>query len=249
MLGGDLQVAADVVLGQLGHVFGRLLGEVHPDTRGDEDLVDARHFAALLASGRPAGRGRCPAACRSWDARTTAACTSASTSGRVQFIWYMLAVGPPMSETTPEKPGSWPIRRSSPSTDSGDRDWMIRPWCAVIEQNVQPPKQPRMIVTESLTTSKAGIFLPLVHRVRLARVGQAVDPVHVVLADRQGRRVADDRLAVVKLHEPPGVERVRLLVDDLGRPGELVLVGLDLFVRRQHDRVGRSDCDSLAPSA
>ena len=35
---------------------------------------------------------------------------------------------------------------------------MIRPWCAVIEQNVQPPKQPRMIVTESFTISNAGIF-------------------------------------------------------------------------------------------
>src|SRR5262249_27793624 len=83
----------------------------------------------------------------------------ASTSGRVQRIWYMLAVGPPMSETTPENRGSCPIRRSSPRTESGDRDWMIRPWCAVIEQNVQPPKQPRMMVTESLTTSYAGIFL------------------------------------------------------------------------------------------
>ena len=38
---------------------------------------------------------------------------------------------------------------------------MIRPWCAVIEQNVQPPKQPRIKVTESLTTSYAGIFRPL----------------------------------------------------------------------------------------
>ena len=37
--------------------------------------------------------------------------------------------------------------------DSCDRDWMIRPWWAVIEQNVQPPKQPRMIVTESLIIS------------------------------------------------------------------------------------------------
>ena len=84
----------------------------------------------------------------------------ASTSGRVQRIWYMLAVGPPMSETTPEKLGSCPIWRISSSTDSCERDWMIRPWCAVIEQNVQPPKQPRMIVTESLTVSNAGIFSP-----------------------------------------------------------------------------------------
>ncbi len=34
---------------------------------------------------------------------------------------------------------------------------MIRPWWAVIEQKVQPPKQPRMIVTESLIISYAGI--------------------------------------------------------------------------------------------
>ena len=34
---------------------------------------------------------------------------------------------------------------------------MIRPSWAVIEQNVQPPKQPRMICTESFTTSYAGI--------------------------------------------------------------------------------------------
>ena len=72
----------------------------------------------------------------------------------------MFAVGPPMSDTTPEKLGSRPISCSSVRTDSFDRDWMIRPWCAVIEQKVQPPKHPRMIVTESLTVSYAGIFSP-----------------------------------------------------------------------------------------
>src|SRR5438270_13593650 len=81
----------------------------------------------------------------------------ASTSGRVQRIWYMLAVGPPMSLTTPGNSGSAAILRISPSTDSCERDCMMRPWWAVIEQNVQPPKQPRMIVTESLIISNAGI--------------------------------------------------------------------------------------------
>ena len=76
----------------------------------------------------------------------------ASTSGRVQRIWYMLAVGPPMSETMPVNPGRAPIRRTREDRFC-ERDWMIRPWCAVIEQNVQPPKQPRMIVTESLIIS------------------------------------------------------------------------------------------------
>ena len=48
----------------------------------------------------------------------------ASTSGRVQRIWYMLAVGPPMSETTPEKLGSCAHRLQlgrgpTPSTATG----------------------------------------------------------------------------------------------------------------------------------
>ncbi len=48
MFGGDLQVAADVVLDQFGHVFRRLLGQVHADAGGDVDLVDARDLAAFL---------------------------------------------------------------------------------------------------------------------------------------------------------------------------------------------------------
>ena len=35
---------------------------------------------------------------------------------------------------------------------------MMRPSCSVIEQKVQPPKQPRMIVTENRIISYAGIF-------------------------------------------------------------------------------------------
>ena len=35
---------------------------------------------------------------------------------------------------------------------------MMRPSCSVIEQKVQPPKQPRMIVTENRIMSQAGIL-------------------------------------------------------------------------------------------
>jgi hypothetical protein len=82
---------------------------------------------------------------------------TASTSGLVQRMRYMLAVGPPRSETWPEKPGAAASARTSPRIDSGERDWIARPWCMVIEQNVQPPKQPRMICTESLIVCQAGI--------------------------------------------------------------------------------------------
>ena len=47
VLGRHLQVPADVVLGQLGQVFRRFLGEVHPDAGGHQHRVDAGHLAAL----------------------------------------------------------------------------------------------------------------------------------------------------------------------------------------------------------
>ena len=62
---------------------------------------------------------------------------------------YMLAVGPPRSLIVPVKSGSPAIRRISARIDSPPRLWMIRPSWAVIEQNAQPPKQPRMIWIES----------------------------------------------------------------------------------------------------
>ena len=36
---------------------------------------------------------------------------------------------------------------------------MTRPSCSVIEQKVQPPKQPRIVTIECFTVSKAGIAL------------------------------------------------------------------------------------------
>ncbi len=46
---------------------------------------------------------------------------------------------------------------------------MIRPSCSVIEQKLQPPKQPRRIVTENLIISYAGSLVVLVARVRQPR--------------------------------------------------------------------------------
>jgi hypothetical protein len=34
-------------------------------------------------------------------------------------------------------------------TESSERFWMIRPSCSVIEQKVQPPKQPRWMGIEN----------------------------------------------------------------------------------------------------
>ena len=71
----------------------------------------------------------------------------------------MFAVGPPTSEMTPVNPGRCRARsRSRAGSTSSERFWITRPSCSVIEQKLQPPKQPRMIVTEKRIISYAGIF-------------------------------------------------------------------------------------------
>ena len=63
----------------------------------------------------------------------------------------MFAVGPPRSEMTPVNPGT--VSRTfsiSRTTEFSERFWMMRPSCSVIEQKVQPPKQPRWIEIENL---------------------------------------------------------------------------------------------------
>ena len=57
----------------------------------------------------------------------------------------------------PVKPGA--RSRTSPISrriESSERFWMMRPSCSVIEQKVQPPKQPRRMMTEWRIISQAG---------------------------------------------------------------------------------------------
>ncbi len=75
----------------------------------------------------------------------------------LQRILYMFAVGPPTSLTTPVKPSMRESARTSRSTLSSERLWMMRPSCSVMLQNVQPPKQPRIVTIECFTVSNAGI--------------------------------------------------------------------------------------------
>ena len=58
----------------------------------------------------------------------------------------------------PVKPGVLSrISSISCRMDSSERLWMMRPSCSVMEQKVQPPKQPRMMLIEKRIISKAGM--------------------------------------------------------------------------------------------
>ena len=80
-----------------------------------------------------------------------------STSGLVHRMRYMLAVGPPRSLMWPLNSGSAARFWTSLRIEVSLRFWITRPWCMVIEQKVQPPKHPRMMVTESLIIVCAGM--------------------------------------------------------------------------------------------
>src|SRR5689334_11467353 len=83
---------------------------------------------------------------------------AASMSRDLHAMRYMFAVGPPRSLITPWNPGVSRIRSISARIDASLRLWITRPSCSVIEQKLQPPKQPRRIVTENLIISYAGIL-------------------------------------------------------------------------------------------
>src|SRR5262245_45272576 len=82
-----------------------------------------------------------------------------SVRSSLHVILYMLAVGPPRSVSTPEKPAERDSSRTSRRTLPSLLLWMTRPSCSVMLQNVQPPKQPRIVTIECFTVSKAGMPL------------------------------------------------------------------------------------------
>jgi hypothetical protein len=125
----------------------------------------------------------------------------------------MFAVGPPTSLITPRKSSMRRSARTSRSTLSAERDWMIRPSCSVIEQKLQPPKQPRIVTIECLTVSNAGILLLAVAEVGLAHEGQVVERVHVRRLERPRRRVQVHRPLPVRLQQRASVARVRLVLE------------------------------------
>src|SRR3546814_5534059 len=76
---------------------------------------------------------------------------AASIFASLQAMRYMLAVGPPISEITPVKPGVRSrICSISRRIEASERFWMMRPSCSVIEQKVQPRSEEHTSELQSL---------------------------------------------------------------------------------------------------
>ena len=116
------------------------------------------------------------------DARSACG-TPTRWSRLLQAIRYMLAVGPPRSDTTPVNPGVLVayVARSRRGWKPAERFWMIRPSCSVIEQKVQPPKQPAHDIDRETNHLVCRDFaLIAVRRVRVrARIAYSNTVVHL----------------------------------------------------------------------
>ena len=111
---------------------------------------------------------------------------------------------------------------------------MNLPWCRPRPQKLQPPAQPRTIVTESLIIVKAGIG-SRVGRVRQPRERQVVEGVQLRFAKRRGGGLDDHRARAVELHQPPAAEGALLGLDEPGGLQQPARVRLELLHRGEDD--------------
>jgi hypothetical protein len=140
----------------------------------------------------------------------------------------------------PVKPGVLSrISSISCRIDSSERLWMMRPSCSVIEQKVQPPKQPRMMLIEKRIISKAGIFASPYDGCGRRWKGEAKTPSISGVDSGNRRRIEPHVAFAVRLDQRARVARIRLDVE--GARGVRVehRVGGDLLVRRQANRRAR----------
>mgnify|MGYP003693654265 CR=1 FL=1 len=183
---------------ELLEVLGRLAREIHADAGGDVHLLHAGHRARRA---QQLDRGPVVGAEQLAHRRVDAGEPPAhrlDVGLRAAHPVHVRRRPAEVGDVARRSPASRRARAPRRGSTRAQRDWIARPWCMVIEQNVQPPKQPRMICTESWIVCQAGISR-VVARVRPARVRQVVERVHLRFRERQRRRVHHQRPVAVRL--------------------------------------------------
>ena len=146
---------------------------------------------------------------------------TASTSGRLHCISYMLAVGPPISLTTPVKSGCVLAH----SLDLGQHRFLA---AALDDASFVGRDAAKRAAAEAAAHDLHGMLDDIVGRdfffavtgMRQSGVGQAVNAIHLGLRERQRAGIDDDGFGAVILHQPFGVVRIGFLVRDFGEGAE-----------------------------
>ncbi len=125
----------------------------------------------------------------------------------------------------------------------------MRPSCSVIEQKEQPPKQPRIMLTENGSFRKPEYGH--CHRPDVARACMAAqNAVHLFGRKRNSRRVDPHIAVAVFLHQCAGTAWVGFVVQNTRSMGVQHFIALHFLERQQHvgfsHGFGRGGCTVTA---
>ena len=239
VLGGDFEMAADVMVGQLAHVVGIATGEVHADARGDEDFFDAREFARFFHQvDERSVIGAEQFADGGMDA-TEAAADGFDLGARA---FHFVHVGGGTADVADDA-GEVGLGFTHP-LDFGEDGFLA---AALDDAAFVGGDAAKGTAAEAaahdlhrmLDDFVGGDFFAAVTGMREARVGEAVDAIHFGLSERECAGIDDDGFGAVELDEALGVVRVGFLVRDFREGAEGAFGGgvfaADLFVGREGD--------------
>ena len=206
-----LQMAADVVLGEFLKVFGVAAGEIHPHATGDEHPLHALHAPCLphqFLEGAVVGAEQF--ADRRMHAREPAALGLDVRPGAS----HLIHVGRRPADV---RHRALEARLGGKQLDLGD-DRVLR--AALDDPSFMGRDRAEGAAAEAASHDLHAVFYHLKRGNPSVAVGgmrpsgevQAIHLIHLVLLEGQGRRIDDDCLAAVSLHEPPRVVGIGLEV-------------------------------------
>ena len=238
MLGGDLEMAPDMVGGEFLKVGGIPSGEIHPDTGGDEHPLHPRHVAGLAHQGAEGAVVSAEEfADGGMDAREPAALRLHLRTRTAHLVHV---------RGRPADVGDRPLEAGllREEADLGE-DRLLR--AALDDPSLVGRDRAERAAAETAAHDLDAVlddFERRDPRGAVGRMGQpgegeSVDAVHLPLLQWQGGRVDDDRLPAIPLHEPSGVVRVGLEVGNPGHCAEGDRVGGHGLERGKLEGVGR----------
>ena len=225
VLRGDLQAAARVVFGELGHVLRRELCQVHADARTHQHLANAGHFADVFhQSDQRAVVGAQELADGRVDARQPPALGLHLRPGAAHRVHVRGRPADVADNALEPRIGGelFDLGHHRFRRAALDDPALVRRDAAEGATAEAAAEDRHRVLDHLVRGDRLGVT-----RVRSAGVGQAVELVHLRFGQRQRRRCLHHRLPVVHLHQGDGIVRIRVVVDDPRRLGELPLVGGD----------------------
>ena len=226
-----------MVSNQILHIFRRSTCQIHANSAGDKDLLDPRGFSSILHQ------------FHEW-----------SVIGTEQLADCRMHAGLASAFGLDFRPAaSHFVHVSSRSTDVADHAFELRILSHLFDfanhrfmtarlnnASLVSRNRTECATAEAASHDRDGVLdhveggnLLRIRWMRSTRVGHSVDRIHCWLRNRKPRRIANDCLTIMKLHQALRVVWIGFIVNDLGGFRESGLVCGNQLEGRQPQELGR----------